>query len=178
MTIKFLATAMVTAILGISTFGQNKDPEGGTVTLESRRVDKTSGADNYVNATYSFEKGTNGEKGLKLTRNDWDIEFFTLWRVDGSIVQDVFDVTMVVDDRSRLKDLGQLEWTDDLKIPALPAYEKPTREKYVDAVVGHIYLVHTADSDSDLYTLFRLDEMKSGQSATITWKRIPPPPEN
>jgi hypothetical protein len=178
MTIKLLATAAVAAILCISAFGQGKGLHSGTVTLDSRRVDRAIGADNYVNATYSFEKGTNGEKGLKQTRNDWDLEFSSMWTADGTIRRNVFDVTMVDDDRSHIRDLGKLDWSDDIRIPVLPALKIPTKEKPVEAKVGHIYLVHAADSDSDLYALFRLDEMRSRESATITWKRIKAPTEN
>jgi hypothetical protein len=168
---------IMTMTLGLTLYGQEKYAESGTVTLESRRKDDTLGTDNYVRATYSFEKATNGESGLKLTRNDWDIQFSTIRQVGGIIVENVFDVTMVTDDRSRLKDLGELNWSDDFNVPGLPAHEKPKREPKAEAIPGHIYLVHTADRDSDFYALFRLDEMKSGESATITWKRIPAPVE-
>ena len=172
--VAFLFAALVCGAFMTGVYAQ-ACPQQGMITLKSRRLDKTTGTDNYVNAGFSFEKNTNGELGKKITRNDWDILFSTIRNFDGSVHKNIFDVTTVVDDRSRLADLGKLEWTDDFRIPALPAFEKPARERSAEAIVGHIYLVHTVDSDSDLYALFRVDEMESGESATITWKLIPTP---
>ena len=149
-------------------FSQGYTGDLKTAVLESRRV--VEGKDNYVNAAFSFEKGANGESARKLTRNDWDLLFLSTRTSDDKVVKDYFDVTMVVDDCSRIKDLGKLEWTDIFDIPALPAYEKPTREASVEAKAGHIYLVHTKDTESDLYALFRVEELKSGESVTISWK--------
>ena len=86
--------------------------------------------------------------------------------------------TMVVDDRSRIVDLGKLEWSDDFALPDLPAYDKPTREEPVEATIGHIYYVHTADRNSDHYALFLVEEMNSGVNVSITWKLLGKPSEN
>jgi len=82
---------------------------------------------------------------------------------------------MVVDDRSRIADLGKHRWSETLDFPDLPAFEKPARERPADAIEGHIYLVHTADRDSDLYALFRVEELRSGEWVKISWKRMPSP---
>lgn len=149
---------------------QISDSATKTVTLESRRAaDKK---DNYTSAAFSFEKAVNGESGKQLTRNDWDLLFSTIRKIDGTTVKDVFGVTMVTDDCSRIKDLGEFNWTDNFEIPELPAYDKPTREADVEAAVGHIYLVHTKDRDSDLLALFRVEELKPGESVKISWKLI------
>ncbi len=152
--------------LGITTIGaQTPSQEPPRVTLEARR--HTPSGDNYVNAVFSFERNTNGLSGRQLTRNDWDILF-------GNYPdRDTFDVTTVTDDCSRIVDLGARNWGDGLGIPPLPAHPEPTREPSVDAVVGHMYLVHTKDRDSDLYALFRVEELKPRESVTISWKRLP-----
>lgn len=146
----------------------NAEPK--TVLLESRR--KVDDKDNYTNAAFSFEKGVNGETGKKITGNDWDLLFSSLRKKDGSVLRDIFTVTTVTDDCSRIKDLGEFEWTDNFEIPELPAFEKPTRENDATANVGHIYLVHTKDRDSDLLALFRVEELNSGESVKISWKLI------
>ena len=136
-------------------------PFDGRAVLLSRR-----GHGDYEKATFSFEHGTrDGSTGL--VRNDWDVEFGN--------GQDVFSVTMVVDDRSRIQDLGPLTWAElgDTDLPDLPAYPQPTREEPVPAVVGHMYLVHTADRDSNLLAVFRVEELVPGDSVSITWKRLP-----
>lgn len=146
---------------------QTFDEAPRTVTLEARR--KVDGFDNYHVAAFSFKHGINGDASLKTTRNNWDILF------GNSPQRDSFDVTMVVDDRSRIKDLGAHEWSEIFEVPQLPAHEKPTREPSVAAVVGHIYLVHSADSDDDHYSLFRVESLEPGKTVTITWKRVASP---
>ncbi|MBL8167210.1 MAG: hypothetical protein JNJ50_03595 [Acidobacteria bacterium] len=127
------------------------------------------GEDNYAFAAFSFQCGGNGPEVQKLCRNDWDILF------GNSPLPDAFDVTTVTDDRSRIKDLGKHNWEDSFHIPRLPAYEEPEREPSIKAVEGHMYLVHTRDSDTDLYALFRVEKLEPGKSVEITWKVIAPP---
>ena len=139
-----------------------------TATLQARKV--INEQDNYVDATFSFEHGMNGEGALPFTRNDWDIEF-------GNFV-DSFHVTMVVDDCSRIQDMGPLNWSDAFEVPILPAYLVPTRDPAVKAIVGHVYVVHTKDTDTDLYALFRVEALDPGKSVTISWKSVQTPESN
>jgi hypothetical protein len=141
--------------------------EPRTATLVARRI--TEEGDNYVDATFSFEHGRNGRDALPVTRNDWDLLF------GNSRDSDTFDVTMVVDDCSRIRDLGELNWADNFEVPILPAHPEPTREPSVRAVVGHMYVVHTKDSETDLYALFRVETLETGKSVTISWKVVPAP---
>jgi hypothetical protein len=139
-----------------------KSPKPGRITLLARAKYK-----DYEKATFSFEHGVRDDPKLELTLNDWDLEYG-----NGG---DALGVTMVTDDRSRIKDLGAMRWSDIRKIPELPAHPVPTREPVVPAVVGHMYLVHTRDSNSDFYALFRVEELVHGDSCTITWKIVPNP---
>jgi hypothetical protein len=147
--------------------GQNIDDGPHYATLVKRV--KTDLDDNYTQAAFSFKYGMNGDGALKLNRNNWDLLF------GNSPTPDAFDVTMVTDDCSRIKELGELNWTDNFDVPALPAYPQPTRESSVKAIVGHMYLVHSKDRDSDHYALFRVEALKPGNSVTISWKLIPGP---
>jgi len=147
--------------------GQN---EPRRVTLVSRK--KTNDDDNYVNATFSFEHGVNGAEARALTRNDWDILF------GNSTEPDSFDVTMVTDDCSRILDLGAFNWGETFTVPLLRAHRVPTREPSVKAVVGHMYVVHTKDRETDMYALFRVEALEPGKSVTISWKRIQSPEIN
>jgi hypothetical protein len=150
-------------------FGQRFNDEPRYVTLQARR--KTDVRDNYVEAAFSFEHGMNGKEALRVTLNDWDLLF------GNSLNADTFDVTMVTDDCSRIKDLGELGWYDAFKIPVLPAHPEPTREPSVQALVGHMYIVHTKDRETDLYALFRVEALEPRTSVTISWKRVPTPVE-
>ena len=137
------------------------------VTLSARRI--TNGQDNYVDATFSFEFGMNGAAAVPTTLNDWDILFGN--RPD----RDTFDVTMVTDDCSRIRDLGAVNWGDSFQVPAIPAYPVPTREPDVAAIVGHMYVVHTKDANTDLYALFHVEALEPLKSVTITWKGVQRP---
>ena len=137
------------------------------VTLAARRF--VNGKDNYVDACFSFEHGMNGEAALRFTFNDWDILF------GNSPSFDAFTVTTVGDDRSRIQDLGPLNWTDTFQVPVLTPHPAPAIEPEALAVVGHMYVVHTKDRDTDLYTLFRVEALDPLKSVTISWKSVPSP---
>ena len=148
-------------------FNVQVQTEPRQVTLAARRF--INGRDNYVDATFSFEFGINGENALLLTRNDWDILF------GNSPDDDTFTVSMVGDDRSRIQDMGALDWSDTFQVPLLTAHPLPAIEPEVKAVVGHMYVVHTKDTETNLYALFRVEALAPGVSVTISWKSVPSP---
>jgi len=150
-----------------SVFAQTPSDEPQTVTLLARK--KVDDVDNYRQAAFSFKYGVNGDAALKLTRNNWDLLF------GNSPLPDAFDVTMVTDDCSRIKDLGALNWFDTFDVPPLPAYLKPTREPSVKAIVGNMYVVHSKDNVDNHYALFRVESLEVGKSVTISWKLIASP---
>ena len=145
----FLLAAFVGFLKSASpALGQHAEILPQTATLVARRT--IDGYDNYDLATFSFKYGGNGPITRRLTHNNWDILF------GNTPNRDTFDVTMVTDDRSRIKDLGELSWDDTFTVPSLDAYPKPTREPSVNVVAGHMYLVHSRNRDSDHYSLFRV----------------------
>lgn len=87
--------------------------------------------------------------------------------------KDWFKVAFESRDRSRIRDLGAIDWSDDIPVPVLPIVPCPRNEpcgriqippsssgkKIQDedvnphiakAIVGHMYLVHTHDEERDL----------------------------
>jgi hypothetical protein len=150
--------------------GQHPEITPQNATLVARR--KIDGYDNYDLAAFSFKYGGNGPITRGLTRNNWDLLF------GNAQDRDIFDVTMVTDDRSRIKDLGELSWYDTFTVPSLEAYPEPTREPSVNVVAGHMYLVHSKDRDTDHYALFRVETLLPLQSVTISWKLIPKPEQS
>jgi len=165
----FILSAALLIGLGslIPATAQTTNDEIKTGKLVKRKSE--DGVDNYIYATYSFKFGGNGPEVQRLCRNNWDLLFGNSSTTDG------FDVTMVVDDRSRIKDLGKYEWSQKFHVPRLAAYEEPEPEPSVRAEVGHIYLVHTRDTDNNYYALFRVDRLISEESVEISWKLIDPP---
>ena len=163
----FLIALTVVMIVIFSSSPQSADTEIKSATMLKRT--KQNGIDNYYYATFSFAFGGNGPDIQKQCRNNWDLIF------GNSPVSDAFDVSLVTDDRSRIKDLGEFGWNEQFIVPSLPAYDEPTREPSVKAIEGHLYLVHSRDTNSDLYALFRVEKLEPGESVDITWKTIPPP---
>src|SRR4030095_2000365 len=139
--------------------GQHPEIVPQTATLVARR--QIDGYDNYDLATFSFKYGGNGPITRGLTRNNWDILF------GNAPDRDTFDVTMITDDRSRIKDIGELSWYDTFTGPSLDAYPEPTREPSVKVVVGHMYLVHSKDRDSDHYALCRVENLEQLQRGLL-----------
>ena len=136
--------------------------------MPARRITNV-GQDNYRDAAFSFEFGMNGDGTLPMTGNDFDILFGN--RLD----RDTFLVTMVTDDCSRIHDVGALNWGDAFQVPVVTAYPVPTDEPDLDAIVGHMYVVHTKDTGTDLYALFRVEALVPRTSVTISWKSVRSP---
>jgi len=154
----------VTLLAQSSVLSQGWSGQTRTITLLARKT--VADIDNYTQAAFSFKYGVNGDAALKVTLNNWDVLF------GNSPLPDAFDVHMVADDCSRIKDLGALNWSDAFDVPRLPAYPEPTPEPSVKAIVGHMYVVHTKDRDNDHYAAFRVESLEAGKSVTISWKLV------
>ena len=135
----------------------------GKATLFDRMVHR-----DYQKATFSFEFGVRDDPTYRYS-NDWDLQYGNSG--------DHFHVTMVSDDRSRIVDLGKTEWKqlDTTRLAELPPHPRPRRE-FVPTVLGHIYLVHTVDRNSDLYALFRVEAVHEQKgTCDITWRLVDAP---
>jgi hypothetical protein len=156
--------------------------EPNTVTLFSRSKYEDQ-FDGYGKSTFSFKHGVRSDIGREITRNNYELQYGNInWNGDS----DWFTVTMVTDDRSRIKDLGVLKWSDIVEIPLLPAstelegFNMPSKghegsSNVARVVGGHLYVVHSKDSDSDFYTLFRVDNLVPSDQVTISWRVVPSP---
>ncbi len=164
-----------------------RDVEPRTVTLFSRAKYKDKFED-YGKSAFSFKHGVRSDVGERS--NNYELEYGNIsWSEDS----DWFIVTMVTDDCSRIKDLGPLNWSQVFDVPFLPAsvepqkgirmpsktetYEESSNGQVTRVVAGHIYVVHSKDSDSDFYTLFRVDTLVPSDEVTISWKAVPSPEE-
>jgi hypothetical protein len=68
----------------------------------------------------------------------------------------------------------------DLKTP-----EKPKRPKhdgkpridpmFVNAIVGHMYVIHVVNDIDDFYVVFRVEEIERGSRCTVSWRFIQDP---
>lgn len=164
-----------------------RDVEPQTATLFSRARYKDKFED-YGKSTFSFKHGLRSDVGRDITRNNYELSYGSIsWNGDS----DWFIVTMVTDDCSRIKDLGELDWPVVFDVPFLPAsiapqrgirmpkknetYEESSNGQVTKVVAGHIYVVHSKDPDADFYTLFRVEKLVPSDQVTISWKVVPSP---
>jgi hypothetical protein len=139
---------------------------------------------------FSFSYGVRGEVAPEITRSEL---VYGNINVNGD--SDWFNVALATDDRGRIKDLGELHWSDVLAVPFLPASVEPhkgfrlpprreARSETVEAssdgqvtrvVAGHMYVVHAKNSHTDLYALFRVENLIPSSEVTISWKLVPSP---
>ncbi|MBP6214369.1 MAG: hypothetical protein KA447_15120 [Pyrinomonadaceae bacterium] len=164
-----------------------RDVEPKTVTLYSRikYIDEYKG---YGKSAFSFKNDVRSDVGQKITGNNYELQYGSI-NLDHD--SDWFKVSMGTDDCSRIKDLGELNWSGIFDVPYLPAspeprhgvrmpsktetFEESSGGQVTKVVVGHIYVVHSKDSDSDFYTLFRVDKLVPSDEVTISWKVVPSP---
>jgi len=164
-----------------------RDVEPQTVTLFSRAKYKDQFV-GYGKSAFSFMHGVRSDAGAQITRNNYELAYGGInWNNDS----DWFTVTMVTDDCSRIKDLGALKWSDVCDVPFLAAsvmpqggvrmprrtetYEESSNGQVAKVVAGHMYVVHSKDSTSDFYTLFRVEKLVPSDEVTISWKVVPSP---
>ena len=160
-------------------------PKSVTLYSRAKYKDKFEG---YGKSTFSFKHDIRSDTGREVTGNNYELEYGGIdWNGDS----DWFKVTMVTDDCSRIKDLGALNWSDIFDVPYLSAsvapqkgdrmpsktetYEESSNGQVTKVVAGHIYVLHSKDSDSDFYTLFRVDKLVPSNEVTISWKVVPSP---
>ena len=189
----FLLLILAICVNGFSANAQSlskenwRDVEPKTVTLYSRAKHKDK-LEVYGKSTFSFKHGVRSDVGREVTRNNYELQYGGInWNGDS----DWFTVAMVTDDCSRIKDLGALSWSEIFDVPYLPAslapqkgirmpsktetYEESSNGQVTRVVAGHIYVLHSKDSDSDFYTLFRVDKLVPSDEVTISWKVVPSP---
>lgn len=164
-----------------------REVEPQTVTLFSRAKYRDM-FDGYGKSTFSFRHSVRSDVGRQVTNNNYELQYGGIeWNKDS----DWFGVTMVVDDCSRIKDLGALTWSAVFDVPILAAsvvpenggrmprktetYEESSNGQVTKVVAGHMYVVHSKDSTSDFYTLFRVEKLVPSDEVTISWKVVPSP---
>lgn len=179
-------------------------------TKPGRRVTlllQTPARDSWEKAIVSFRpKEIYDASKEEQPQNEWDLVYGGLsYNGDANWLK----VNCDRNSWSRIRDLGELDWSDDIKVPVLPILPcrvdqpcgrihippRQSGKKIQDEelnphiakpIVGHMYVIHrhkersraeppTPDNQFDYYALVRVEELKSNESCTITWKRISTP---
>jgi hypothetical protein len=142
-------------------------------------------------ATFSFKFGLT----KKDTHGPYDLGYGFLSISD----QDWFRVNNIGQNRTVIKDLGELGWHDSFIVPVLiplPAIEKgehrvvtvdasgDTHKQWAELSItfakvelGHIYLVRVKTEIDDYYAMFRVEDFKQQQFCKISWRLLPAPAE-
>ena len=163
-----------------------------SVTLYAPR-DKEAKKYDEGRSWFSFERGVRGSADPQAAGDIWDLGYGFL-AIGG---EDWLMVSHRGEDRSVIKDLGWLGWSDSYSVPILtplPAPEKGKRRNitvdasartgkewektngiFAKAVVGHMYAVRVKREGTDYYALFRVEGLEQGYSCTISWMLVPPP---
>ncbi len=183
MNMKKIYILLVICICAGTTLGQGNSFRQ-VVTLHS------SIAHNH-DASRSFFDFERGERG---TKDKWDLIYGNTRMGDD---HDWFSASTAKDNRSLIRDLGELNWTDLYEVPIiepLPELKEGQNRSitidasadtgkawaknngiFVKAIVGHLYAMHVKDKDSDFYVLFRVENIERGKSCTISWQLIATP---
>lgn len=184
---------IATILVGVSSaFGSNHFFQQ-TAVLQPPH-DKATGTHNEGRACFSFKYGVrkdafNGDPPLV----DWDLGY-GFAAINN---QDWFILHNSNENRTVIRDLGQLNWSDSIEAPRLeplPLLPKgQPRNVVIDTsgdtgklwakttrimakvVRGHMYLMRIKDEETDFYALFRVDEFEQGSYCRISWKLIPSP---
>ena len=151
------------------------------------------GHDDFTKSNFNFRLGVRGDSTSPPTRNIYDLRYGGLSYNHDS---DWFDVPIAPSSRSKIIDLGSLNWSDVYDIPILYANLEPydgmrtdsfnhgrlvsslPENTLVKVIDGHMYLLHTRDNDRDYYIMFRVEALKPGDEVTISWKVVPSPENN
>ena len=170
-----LKSALVFVLFGCSAFlipgpvlSENASSKPRRITLLIRR--HTGNNDNYERASVSFRDGLHYDR-VRGVKTDRDLLYGAL-NFNGD--RDWFSVALTTRDRSRIRDLGKMDWLDDMTVPVLPILPCPTNEScprpiripsslsgkkiqdedvnphMAKPLVGHMYLVHVHDREPDL----------------------------
>lgn len=123
----------------------------------------------YEKATFSFVQGVRGDGDVR-TYNRHQLLYG-----NGVNPADMLDVSSGQDSRGTIRDLGSMSWAEFREVPRLIPHLEPAHEPAVRAVVGHIYVTHVKDANTDLYAVFRVEGLKSGDSCTFSWIIVPSP---
>ena len=140
-------------------------------------------------ACFSFKRGLLKE----ITGKEWDLGYGFLSISE----QDWFVLHSSRENRSVIRDLGEWNWDDHLTIPVLeplpvlqPGKQREisidssadthkewtrTTSIFAKVALGHMYVLHLKDDDTDLYVMFRVEDFEQHKHCTISWRYVPAP---
>ncbi|HEV2830102.1 MAG TPA: hypothetical protein VGW76_21055 [Pyrinomonadaceae bacterium] len=184
-----LAAFLITTVFGLHAHGQTAElqTQPQTITLFSRITYKDQG---YGRSAFNFRHGVRSDvEGWEKLTNNYSPLLYGSISINGDT--DWFSISMGGEDPSRIKDLGELEWSQVYYTPFLPAnpplssgirfpgknepFESSSEGRVTQVVAGHMYVVHIKNRETNLYAMFRVDALEPSHHCTISWKLVPSP---
>ena len=183
MKLKQIYILLLVCICVATATGQNKS-SSQIVTLYAPLANNHD----FSRSFFDFEYGKRG------TQKKWDLLYGNMQIGEDF---DWLSASTAKDNRSLIRDLGELNWYDNYEVPVIEPLPKLKEGQnrsitvdssgdngkawaksngiFVKAVVGHLYAMHVKDSDSDFYVLFRVENIERGKTCTISWQLAPTP---
>lgn len=114
----------------------------------------------YELATFSFVHGLRDDPGLRVTRNDWDIEY----------QGDMFDSRTITNDRSVMVDLGarKPQELDGITLASLGLSAIDLKER-LPVQLEHSYFEWSLDDDTDVACLVFVRELEPLRRCVLDW---------
>ena len=188
MKVKLFLFCMLALLVNISAHAQDIDlnrAPSQTATLLSHTRQKT-----YEKSVFNFEYGVGGDTELPNRLNRYDIRY-------GGISENGDDRWLDIihrrGARSVIKDIGEMSWAEVYHVPILFASPNPhtgelthsyvggrlqkifPEEVIVKAIVGHMYVMHVKDQETDYYVMFRVEAIDPKGECRLSWKFVPSP---
>lgn len=180
---------LLSTFCDVSAIGERRglQSEPQKATLFSRITYKEQ---DYGKSAFNFQYGmrSDDKDWEQVARNNAHLMYGSISFDPGT---DWFSVSMGGDDPSRIKDLGELQWSEvydtpfllasprqstGIKFPGLKeTFEASSDERVTKVVEGHMYLVHIKNREADLYAMFRVEALEPNDHCTISWKVVPSP---
>ncbi len=161
----------------------------------------------WTRSSISFETGERGFRGRSSPEYDMTYgNMSTSTGGKGGVW--FRDWLSVRDPRSIILDLGEKKWEDFRQTPFFPKSQKwrqplplnspmvvntsagreidapdaskavsPHRQ-FVLARLGHMYLMKVMKGRNATYVVFRVDRLSPGDTCLLSWKKVPPPPDD
>lgn len=144
----------------------------------------------YGRSAFNFQHGVRSDdKSWNQTARGYYHLLYGSISINGD--SDWFGVPGDGEDSTRIKDLGVLQWSQVYFTPFLPANPHPSgairwprpgeslesssEERVTKVIAGHMYVVHIKNKETDLYVMFRVDELVPSDKCSISWKLVPSP---
>jgi hypothetical protein len=139
----------------------------------------------YGRSGFAFRVAERSDVQPGHARNSYDLLYGNI-STDRDL--DWFEVEIANDDRSRIRDLGELAWAEVGDVAVLEPSERTRRgitisdteeelERVSDGVVakaheGHIYVERVKDTDADFLVVFRVDRLVPRKRCAISWRLV------